>query len=237
MRPRLFTAYHYATLGGLCSGIVTIQLFCAPAKSSGAQSMSAQIALLALGANMEGPFGGPVKTFVHAIQMLGDAGVQVQAASAVYLTDPVGPGWQSPYHNAVVRASWSRGPTALLRLAKRIERACGRRPGPVWGPRVLDIDVIHHGARIVGWPVSGRWSHGLTLPHRRAAARAFVIIPLAAVSPGWRHPVTGARACDLARRMRGRKGRIREVVASSLPVSAEALAASASARCRAGGPG
>jgi 2-amino-4-hydroxy-6-hydroxymethyldihydropteridine diphosphokinase len=182
--------------------------------------MSAQTALLALGANMEGPFGGPVKTFARAIHMLSAAGARVRVASPIYLTDPVGPGWQAPYHNAVVLASWSRGPIALLRLAKRIERACGRRQGAAWGPRTLDVDVIHHGARIVGWPVNGRCSNGLRLPHRHAATRPFVMVPLAKVAPSWRHPVTGAKASDIARGLRGRKGRVRGIAFESLPVGA-----------------
>ena len=52
------------------------------------------------------------------------------------------------------------------------EAALGRRPGRRWGPRPIDLDIIH-------WPgkrIRTRW---LTLPHPRAFSRRFVLEPLA----------------------------------------------------------
>ena len=37
----------------------------------------------------------------------------------------------------------------------------------------------------------------LILPHPRLQDRAFVLIPLADICPGWRHPVTGASVSDM----------------------------------------
>ena len=44
---------------------------------------------------------------------------------------------------------------------------------------------------------AGSPADGLALPHPRAAARSFVLVPLAEVAPGWRHPVTGQGVAEL----------------------------------------
>jgi len=42
---------------------------------------------------------------------------------------------------------------------------------------------------------------GVTLPHPRMTERSFVLVPLAEIAPGWRHPVTGAGMADLLARL------------------------------------
>jgi 2-amino-4-hydroxy-6-hydroxymethyldihydropteridine diphosphokinase len=37
------------------------------------------------------------------------------------------------------------------------------------------------------------------LPHPRLAERAFVLLPLAELVPGWRHPATGRTVAELIR--------------------------------------
>jgi 2-amino-4-hydroxy-6-hydroxymethyldihydropteridine diphosphokinase len=84
----------------------------------------------------------------------------------------------------VVRVETTLAPDALLDRMQRIERDFGRERGARNAARVLDLDIIDHDGRIVDAP-------GLTLPHPRLAARAFVLVPLRDVAPGWRHPVSG----------------------------------------------
>jgi 2-amino-4-hydroxy-6-hydroxymethyldihydropteridine diphosphokinase len=74
--------------------------------------------------------------------------------------------------------------------AKAAEVAVGRTPGPRWGPRVADADILLFGDLVVDEP-------GLTIPHPGLAERRFVLEPLAELAPGLRHPVTGARIADL----------------------------------------
>jgi 2-amino-4-hydroxy-6-hydroxymethyldihydropteridine diphosphokinase len=38
---------------------------------------------------------------------------------------------------------------------------------------------------------------GLVLPHPRLQDRAFVLVPLARVAAGWRHPVTGRTVAEM----------------------------------------
>lgn len=65
------------------------------------------------------------------------------------------------------------------------------RNGVANAPRVLDLDLISYGRTIREDGI------GLTLPHPRAADRAFVMGPLAEILPGWVHPVLQRTATDL----------------------------------------
>ena len=66
-----------------------------------------------------------------------------------------------------------------------IERAAGRvREGERWGPRTLDLDLLHmDGVRLN--------DDRLALPHPRIAGRAFVLLPLAELAPQLELPGQG----------------------------------------------
>src|SRR5207253_2366745 len=97
--------------------------------------------------------------------------VRVEQVSSLYETAPVGVEEQPPFLNAVARVTTGLRPRALLRLVKSIEDEIGRRPGPVWGPRPIDIDLLLVGDEVIETP-------DLTLPHPRLGERGFVLLPL-----------------------------------------------------------
>ncbi len=103
--------------------------------------------------------------------------VQVDAVSSLYETEPIGLKDQRPFLNAVARVSTGLRPVALLRLAKAIEDDLGRRPGPVGGPRPIDVDILLMGDIVLA-------TDDLVVPHPRLAERAFVLVPLAELAPG-----------------------------------------------------
>jgi 7,8-dihydro-6-hydroxymethylpterin-pyrophosphokinase len=82
----------------------------------------------------------------------------------------------------------------VLALAKALERAAGRVPGPRFGPRPLDIDLLVYGDRICGAPE-------LTIPHPRLRQRRFVLAPLAEIAPDLRVPPDGATVRELLDRL------------------------------------
>jgi dihydroneopterin aldolase/2-amino-4-hydroxy-6-hydroxymethyldihydropteridine diphosphokinase len=106
-------------------------------------------------------------------------GIGQVEVSSVYESTAVGVEQQPDYLNLVVVAMSDLTAPALLERGLAIEWAAGRRRGgsPVaHGPRTLDIDLI-----AVGGELSA--TDYLTLPHPRAARRAFVLRPWLEVDP------------------------------------------------------
>lgn len=99
------------------------------------------------------------------------------AASPVFQTPPWGPIRQQPFLNAVLLVTDPQaGPADWLKRAQACEQAAGRTREQRWGPRTLDVDVITVDDLRSDDPV-------LTLPHPRAAERAFVLVPWWSVDP------------------------------------------------------
>ena len=103
---------------------------------------------------------------------------RITAKSRLYETSPIGPGGRR-YLNMAVKLETGLSPMGLLVECKRLESAAGRRPGRRWGPRPLDIDIISYGSL----RLRSAW---LSIPHPRAAQRAFALAPLADIAPAWK---------------------------------------------------
>ncbi|WP_165077173.1 MULTISPECIES: 2-amino-4-hydroxy-6-hydroxymethyldihydropteridine diphosphokinase [unclassified Desulfovibrio] len=109
------------------------------------------------------------------------AGVEVQAASPVYSTEPQEDANQPWFLNQVLKlglvASW-RAP-ALVTALLDIETAMGRVRDPArrFGPRVIDLDLLLFGEERCA-------AADCTVPHPRLLRRAFVLVPLLDVAPG-----------------------------------------------------
>jgi 2-amino-4-hydroxy-6-hydroxymethyldihydropteridine diphosphokinase len=102
--------------------------------------------------------------------------VTVEAASSLYDTPPWGDADQPRFLNAAVQLRTALPPHALLDAVKAIETDLGREPSRRWGPRAIDIDIVH---------MAGVALHDerLTLPHPHWRERAFVLAPLAEIAP------------------------------------------------------
>jgi len=105
-----------------------------------------------------------------------DIAVQPIAVSPVYDSDPVGGPEQPDFLNAVLLIRTTLAPLEVLALGQLGERELARERSIRWGPRTLDIDVLSYGSVISDDKI-------LTLPHPRAAERAFVLVPLNDVAP------------------------------------------------------
>jgi 2-amino-4-hydroxy-6-hydroxymethyldihydropteridine diphosphokinase len=99
------------------------------------------------------------------------------AVSPLYETPPWGPVEQGDYVNAVlIVADSDASPRDWLARAHTAEQAAGRTRELHWGPRTLDVDVVAVDDVTCAEPE-------LTLPHPRAAERAFVLVPWLEVDP------------------------------------------------------
>jgi 2-amino-4-hydroxy-6-hydroxymethyldihydropteridine diphosphokinase len=126
-------------------------------------------AVISLGANLGDRLG--------QLQAAVD-GLRAHRVSAVYETQPWGDPDQPAYLNAVVVAEApGREPRDWLALAHALEAAADRRRDPDrrFGPRTLDVDLIDIRKADGGHVTSD--DPDLTLPHPRAAVRAFVLVP------------------------------------------------------------
>ena len=143
-------------------------------------------ALIALGGNV----GDVRDTLDRATTALcDDASVRLIARSSDYRTPPWGVTDQPAFLNRAIIVETTLLPLDLLARAQTVERQFGRDRSREqrWGPRTLDIDLIDYEGVALDTPE-------LTLPHPRALARAFVLVPLAEIAPDWR--IAGARIAD-----------------------------------------
>ncbi len=144
--------------------------------------------------------GAPTSVVAAAADALAASGLPVVARATIRVTAPLGPRQRS-FANTVVAVASDLSPRAVLAILELIERDFGRRGGRRWGPRVLDLDLVAAGAMVT--PRSWRAArHGLIVPHRGLALRAFVLDPLVELAPGWRHPVLHLTARQLRARLR-----------------------------------
>lgn len=132
--------------------------------------------VLALGGNV-----GDVRATLRAVvdDLREAPGLEVQTVSplartaAVLEADAVA---QQDYLNAVVLATTTLSPNALLDLTQSLEASYGRQRQERWGERTLDIDLITYDG------VTSSEEH-LALPHPRANERAFVLVPWTQADP------------------------------------------------------
>lgn len=146
-------------------------------------------AVLSLGSNL----GDREAHLRAAVTALGPA---VRAVSHLYRTPPWGPVPQPDYLNlALIAEDDSLGPSGWLARCRELESAAGRERSVRWGPRTLDADVVT--VRVGDTDIEDD-DPDLTLPHPRAAERAFVLLPWAEIEPDARLPGHGPVAALLA---------------------------------------
>ncbi len=131
-------------------------------------------AILALGSNL----GERAGTLQSAVADLVDRPeVRLLNVSPVVTTKPVGgPQGQPDFLNMVIAVDTTLAPLELLAHCQAVELAHHRTREVRWGARTLDVDIISYGSVASDDPV-------LTLPHPRAAGRAFVLYPWSLMDP------------------------------------------------------
>ena len=139
-------------------------------------------AYIGIGSNLEDPVA-QVKEAVEELKVLPDT--ILAARSSLYSGKPMGPQDQPDYVNAVVALDTLLSPEELLQQLQRIEELQGReRDGKKWGPRILDLDLLLYGKKVID-------ADGLRVPHPGMHERDFVIVPLAEIAGNLKIPGHG----------------------------------------------
>jgi len=141
---------------------------------------------LGLGSNV-GDSAGHLRA---AVELLEAEGIEVEAVSSTYVTEPVGEILDQPdFLNAAVRIRTELEPEPLLDACKRVEAERGRQFDlPRHSPRPLDVDLL----LLLEIEMS---NDRLTLPHREVTTRRFVLVPLLELDPELTLP-DGTRLAD-----------------------------------------
>ncbi len=131
-------------------------------------------AILALGSNL----GERAGTLASAVaDLVEHPQVRLCDVSPVMQTQAVGgPPDQPPYLNMVMEVETELSAVELLAHCQAVEARHHRERVVRWGPRTLDVDIIVYGDLQQDDPE-------LTLPHPRAAERAFVLVPWLLMNP------------------------------------------------------
>ncbi|WP_026556596.1 2-amino-4-hydroxy-6-hydroxymethyldihydropteridine diphosphokinase [Arthrobacter sp. 35W] len=131
-------------------------------------------AVLALGSNL----GEREDTLSSAVaELTAPDSVRLLRSSPVVATKPVGgPGGQPDFLNMVIEVETSLDPYALLAHCHSVEHSHQRVREVRWGARTLDVDIITYGDLVND-------DETLTVPHPRAAQRAFVLHPWRLMDP------------------------------------------------------
>lgn len=136
---------------------------------------------IGVGSNM----GSSMAHVRRAMERVGtELDLQEFQKSALYGSAPLGPVEQSDFVNAVCVGKSSLAPEVLLAHLLRIEEEMGRERRVRWGPRVIDLDLLFVGDRVL----EGQRLH---LPHPEMHRRVFVLKPLCDLGVDWLNPVLG----------------------------------------------
>jgi 2-amino-4-hydroxy-6-hydroxymethyldihydropteridine diphosphokinase len=142
----------------------------------------AETVYLLLGSNL----GNRERSLETAIAKL-DAleGFEIVATSPVYISDAVDmPDGSPAFLNQVIKGDYRFPPHELLHSLEKIETALGRTDKGKNKSRVIDIDILLFGERVLQLD-------DLEIPHPKLLKRPFALIPLVTIDSELTDPRTG----------------------------------------------
>ena len=133
---------------------------------------------LLLGTNL----GDRAANLHRATQLIRQAVGPVVAASSYYETEAWGVREQPSFFNQLLRVTTTLEHEPLLHALQAIEQQLGKVKLGHWRERLIDLDILYFGNRLVHTPF-------LTLPHPEIQNRRFTLVPLCEIVPQFVHPV------------------------------------------------
>ncbi|HJV19509.1 MAG TPA: 2-amino-4-hydroxy-6-hydroxymethyldihydropteridine diphosphokinase [Sediminibacterium sp.] len=110
--------------------------------------------------------------------------------SALYETAPWGLLEQPSFLNQAIAVETTLNPEELMQTLLKIETQMGRIREVLYGPRIIDLDILLFDQVIMDQPI-------LKLPHPALQQRRFALTPLAEIAPALLHPVLKKNILEL----------------------------------------
>jgi len=118
--------------------------------------------------------------------------IQYLKAAEIIETFPWGKHDQPDFLNSIAVIKTRFSPQILLKELKKAEKELGRTPSEHWGPRVIDMDILLFGNRIIT-------SSFLKIPHAQIRNREFILSQLVDLDNDMQDPETGVLYNDYLR--------------------------------------
>jgi len=131
----------------------------------------------------------------QAIGLLRQKGITVSKESSLYETKPWGVTDQPLFLNMAIEIETDLKPFELLRTLKDIENEMGREETFLWGPRIIDLDILLYDNNIVD-------EKDLRIPHPHMQDREFVLRPLCEIAGDVPHPLLLLSIEELLQRLK-----------------------------------
>ncbi len=143
---------------------------------------------LLLGTNL----GNSKMNLDKALNEIKKCRITILRQSKIYKTKPWGYSDQPDFLNLGIEVSCHYTPVQLLDILKQIEKKMGRDKGPRWGPRLIDIDIIFYGKKIIK-------TERLTIPHPQFFNRPFALHIIAELAPDFIPPGSDLKMREITR--------------------------------------
>jgi 2-amino-4-hydroxy-6-hydroxymethyldihydropteridine diphosphokinase len=140
---------------------------------------------LLLGSNL-GDRQGHLRMCLTRLGALG----KITAVSSIYQTKAWGKTDQPDFLNQVIEILVEEKPNEFLSMILATEIDMGRVRQEQWGSRIIDIDILLFGDRIVD-------NDRLKIPHPQLPNRRFALTPLSEIAPHFHHPTLNKTISEL----------------------------------------
>ena len=140
--------------------------------------------IIAIGSNLiSSKYRSSIDACEASIDMMLEHEIALVDKSSWYESEPIPVSSQPNFINGAILINTILKSHELLTKLQAIETQMGRIRSNKNANRIIDLDIISYNDEITE-------TNLLTLPHPRAADRAFVLLPIFELVPEWRHPLT-----------------------------------------------